>query len=161
MTAEPTPAPTTDPMQLALLRNDLRGLTRDQIGRLVAALTDRMGVDPSLAPIDLIPDKQTGALRVYINARGAAELAKVHDLSDSELAIDVRERVVIVQIVARNPATGRVRRDVGASPFDPDNPASMARAIKSASTSAHRRVTLGMVGIFLNEPADLVAPDAD
>jgi hypothetical protein len=147
-----TEAIAADPKALALLRNDVRGLSKAQIGELVASLTERMGIDPALAPVDLIVDKQTGAIRPYLNARGAAELAKRHDLSDDELTIDIRETVVIVRLTIVNPATGRRRTDVGAAAFKPDWPADMAAAIKKASTSAHRRVTLGMVGIFLDEP---------
>ena len=154
MTTETT-EPTTDPQTLALLRNDVRGLSKAAIGDLVAALTDRMGIDPALAPIDLITDKQTGAIRVYINARGAAELAKRRDLSDDELDIDIREAVVIVKLTMVNPETGRRRSDVGAASFKPDWADSLASAIKKASTSAHRRVTLGMVGVFIDEPATL------
>lgn len=150
MTTETAPAPTTDDTTLALLRNDLRGLTREAIGNLVAELTRRMGIDPALAPIDLIPDKQ-GQLRLYINARGAAELAKRHELSDDELAIDIRDRVVIVQVAKRAP-DGRLLRDVGAAAYDPENPQTLARAVKQATTSGHRRSTLRMVGIFINEP---------
>ena len=139
-----------DPTTLALLRNDLRGLSKDAIGALVASLTERMGVDPALAPIDLIPDK-SGALRVYINARGASELAKRWDLSDSSLDVDIRDRVVIVQGTKTTP-TGRTVRDVGAASYDPDRPDTLARAVKAATTSAHRRTTLRAVGIFLNEP---------
>jgi hypothetical protein len=162
MTETTTIDPTTDPRTLALLRNDLRGLSKDDIGQLVAELTRRMGVDPSLAPIDLIPDRG-GALRLYINARGAAELAKRHELNDEALDVDVRDRVVIVK-VAKTDATGRVLRDVGAASFDPDKPDTLARAVKMATTSAHRRATLRMVGIFLNEPESWsnagVLPDA-
>lgn len=143
----------------ALLRNNLQGMSRTMIGDLVADLAHRMGVDPALAPIDIIPDRD-GALRLYINARGAAELAKRHSLSDAELDIDVRENVVIVKGVKTTP-DGRVVRDVGASSFDPERPASMARAIKAATTSCHRRTTLRAVGIFLSEPADWTATDAD
>ncbi len=139
-----------DERTLALLRNDLRGLSRDAIGTLVSELTARMGVDPALAPIDLIADR-SGALRVYINARGAAELAKRHDLSDASLEVDIRDKVVIVQGSKTTP-TGRIVRDVGASAFDPERPDTLARAIKAATTSAHRRTTLRAVGIFLNEP---------
>lgn len=139
-----------DERTMALLRNDLRGLSKADIGALVRELTERMGVDPALAPIDLIPDRN-GALRVYINARGAAELAKRHDLSDASLEVDIRERVVIVQGTKTTP-TGRIVRDVGAASFDPDRPAELARAVKAATTSAHRRTTLRAVGIFLNEP---------
>ena len=148
----------TDERTLALLRNDLRGLSKAAIGELVAELTSRMGVDPALAPIDLIPDK-SGALRVYINARGAAELAKRRDLSDVSLEVDIRDRVVIVQGAKTDPATGRIVRDVGASAYDPDRPDSLARAVKSAATSSHRRTTLRAVGIFLSEP-EAGLPDA-
>ena len=149
MTAEPV-AEVMDATALALLRNDLRGLSKTEIQSLVAELTRRMGVDPALAPIDLIPDRG-GALRPYINARGAAELAKQHDLSDIALEIDIREKVVIVQGSKSTP-TGRVVRDVGASAYDPDRPDSIARAVKAATTSCHRRTTLRAVGIFLSEP---------
>ena len=153
---------TTDPQTMALLRNDLRGLTKDQIGELVAALTERMGIDPMLAPIDLIVDKKSGKITPYLNARGAAELAKRHDLSDEDLDVDVRTTppVVIVK-VAKASADGRVLRDVGASSYQPDWPDSLARAIKTATTSAHRRATLRMVGIFISEPESLEAVNAD
>ena len=153
------PEPITDERTLALLRNDLRGLTKDSIGQLVAELSQRMGVDPALAPIDLIPDR-SGALRLYINARGAAELAKRHQLSDDELDVDIRDKVVIVKGVKVTPE-GRVIRDVGASAYDPERPQTLARAVKAAATSAHRRTTLRAVGIFLSEPESWTAVDAD
>ena len=149
-TPETIQAAVTDERTLALLRNDLRGLSKQAIGDLVAELTERMGVDPALAPIDLIPDK-SGALRVYINARGAAELAKRHDLSDVSLEVDIRDAVVIVQGAKTTP-TGRIVRDVGAAAYWADRPDTLARAVKAATTSAHRRTTLRAVGIFLNEP---------
>jgi hypothetical protein len=158
MTDTAAPAPTEDAKTLALLRNDLRGLSKDDIGRLVAELTARMGIDPALAPIDLIPDRG-GALRLYINARGAAELAKRRDLSDDDLDIDIRDAVVIVKLAMVDPGTGRRRSDVGASAYDANRPDTLARAIKAASTSAHRRVTLGMVGVFLNEPESWATAD--
>ena len=148
--ADLTPEVVLDDKTLALLRNDLRGLTKADIASLVAELTRRMGVDPALAPIDLIPDK-SGALRVYINARGASELAKQHDLSDVALEVDIRDRVVIVQGSKTTP-TGRMVRDLGAAAYDPDRPESLARAAKAAATSCHRRTTLRAVGIFLSEP---------
>ena len=92
-----------------------------------------------------------------INARGAAELAKRRDLSDDDLEVDIKDTVVIVKLTMVDPATGRRRTDIGAAPYKPDWPDSIARAVKMASTSAHRRVTLGMVGVFLSEPADLNA----
>lgn len=155
-----TTTPTNDALDertKALLRNDLRGLTKDDIGRLVAELTSRMGVDPALAPIDLIADR-SGAIRVYINARGASELAKRHELSDEALEVDIRDRVVIVQVAKADPG-GRILRDVGAAAYDPDRPETLARAVKAATTSGHRRATLRMVGIFLTEPENWTAID--
>ena len=148
MTTDALPVP--DERTLALLRNDLRGLGKAEIQKMVADLAERMGVEPALAPIDLIPDRQ-GALRLYINARGAAELAKRHELSDVALEVDIRDRVVIVQGSKTTP-TGRIVRDVGASAYDPDRPDTLARAVKAATTSCHRRTTLRAVGIFLSEP---------
>jgi hypothetical protein len=148
MTTDTLPVP--DERTLALLRNDLRGLGKAEIQKMVADLAERMGVEPALAPIDLIPDRQ-GALRLYINARGAAELAKRHELSDVALEVDIRDRVVIVQGSKTTP-TGRIVRDVGASAYDPDRPDTLARAVKAATTSCHRRTTLRAVGIFLSEP---------
>jgi hypothetical protein len=140
-----------DDRTLALLRNDLRGLDKKAIQGLVAELAARMGVDPALAPVDLIPDR-SGALRLYINARGAAELAKQHDLSDVDLVIDIRpEKVVIVRGEKTTPS-GRKVKDVGAASFDPERPDTLARAVKAATTSCHRRTTLRAVGIFLSEP---------
>jgi hypothetical protein len=156
-TAEPQPV--ADEKTLALLRNDLRGLHKTDIQNLVAELAKRMGVDPALAPIDLIPDRG-GSLRLYINARGAAELAKRHELSDDELDIDIRQTVVIVRGAKRAP-NGRIVRDVGAAAFDEERPDTLARAIKAATTSCHRRTTLRMVGIFLTEPESWSAISAD
>jgi hypothetical protein len=153
MTASTVPPPVSDEKTLALLRNDLRGLTREAIGELVAELTRRMGIDPSLAPIDLIPDRG-GALRLYINARGASELDKQNELDDADLDVDIRERppVVIVKVRKVDPRTGRSKRNVGASAYDPEKPDTLARAIKQATTSGHRRTTLAMVGVFIAEP---------
>ena len=156
---ESEPEPQAPDVERALLANDLRGLSTRQIVRLKSTLTARMGIDPALAPIDLIPDKG-GALRLYINARGAAELAKRHDLSDEALEVDVRDRVVIVQVAKVDPS-GRVLRDVGAAAFDPERPQTLAQAIKAATTSAHRRATMRMVGVFISEPADWSAVNAD
>jgi hypothetical protein len=160
MTETVETAVVVDPQTRALLRNNLAGLSREQIGVLVAELTSRMGVDPALAPIDIIPDRD-GVLRLYINARGASELAKKASLSDDVLDIDIRENVVIVKGAKSSPDGARVVRDVGAAPFDPDKPASLARAIKTATTSCHRRTTLRAVGIFLSEPENWTAVDAD
>jgi hypothetical protein len=168
-TAATVADPPVDDRTRALLRNDLSGMSRADIASLVAELATRMGVDPALAPVDIIPTKVRRAdgswgerLSLYINARGAAELAKRHELSDDSLDIDIRDasRVVIVQGVKSAP-DGRTVRDVGASSFDPERPDSLAKAIKSAATSAHRRTTLRMVGIFLSEPPDLAAVDAE
>lgn len=159
MTDQTTVELDLDPTALALLRNDLRGLTRQDVQRLVAELTSRMGIDPALAPIDLITDRKSGRISPYINARGASELAKRHELSDEALDVDIRDRVVIVK-VAKTAPDGRVLHDVGASAFDPDRPDTLARAVKAATTSAHRRATLRMVGIFLSEPEGLTS-DSD
>ena len=154
------PGWTTDERTLALLRNDLGGMTKQAMGELVAELTRRMGVDPALAPIDIIPTKVRRSdgsyyekLSLYINARGASELAKRHELSDESLDVDIRDRVVIVKVAKADPS-GRLLRDVGATPYNPEFPDSLARAVKTAATSAHRRATMRMVGIFLNEPED-------
>ena len=164
-TADPA-AQAVDPRTLALLRNDLAGLSKATIGELVAELTARMGVDPALAPIDILPVRrktpggqwvETTAL--YVNARGASEIAKLHDLSDVSLEVDIRDRVVIVQ-GTKTTTTGRTVRDVGAAAFDPDKPADLARAVKMATTSCHRRTTLRAVGIFLNEPPEGEVVDA-
>ena len=158
-TATPgTDEATIDPETRALLLNDMSGLSKATIGRMVAALADRMGIDPALAPVDILVDKKAndgrGAIRLYINARGAAELAKRHDLSDADLDVDIRDAVVIVKVTKVDPATGRRLMDVGASPYKPDWPDSLAGAVKKATTSAHRRATMRMVGVFLTEPAD-------
>ena len=165
-TAEPEEAPfATDARTMALLRNDLRGLSKATIGEMVAELTERMGVDPALAPIDIIPTKVRRSdgtweekLSLYVNARGASELAKRWDLSDVDMDVDIREKVVIVKAVKSTP-TGRIVRDVGASAYDPDKPLDLARAVKTATTSAHRRATMRAVGIFLTEPEGPL-PDA-
>ena len=156
-----------DPETRALLLNDMSGLSKPTIGRMVAALADRMGIDPALAPVDILVDKKAndgrGAIRLYINARGAAELAKRRNLSDDDLTVDVREvpPVVIVRVTKSDPDTGRRLMDVGASPYKPDWPDSLASAIKKATTSAHRRATMRMVGVFLSEPVDAVTMDGD
>ena len=72
--------------------------------------------------------------------------------------VDIRDRVVIVQCVKVTP-TGPIVRDVGAASFNPDRPDPMARAVKTATTSAHRRTTMRAVGIFINEPEGPL-PDA-
>ena len=161
MTDLATIEPSTDPKVLALLRNDLRGLTKAQIGELVEDLTQRMGIDPSMAPIDLITERD-GKIRVYFNARAAAEIAKRHELTDVDLTVEIRDLppVVIAKVTKGDPS-GRTLMDVGASSYLPDRPQDLARAIKTATTSAHRRATMRMVGIFINEPTEGTVVDGD
>lgn len=136
------------------------------MGELVAELAARMGIDPALAPIDILETRFRKAdgswgskLSLYVNSRGASELAKRHELTDLSLEVDIRDRVVIVQCAKATPSD-RIVRDVGASAFDPEKPDTLAMAVKKATTSAHRRVTLRAVGIFLDEPPEAAKLDA-
>ena len=68
---EPEAAPAEaalDPETRALLLNDMSGLSKATIGLMVAKLAERMGVDPALAPVDIIVDKKAndgrGAIRL-------------------------------------------------------------------------------------------------
>lgn len=155
-----TASPPIDIAQRALMRGDLRGLDKDQIASVVATMTERMGVSPALAPIDIIPTRE-GKLVLYINARGAAELRKRHGISiDSLEPIKTDPDVVVLRCVVSDP-DGKRDSAIGACEYDPARPGTIARAWMVAETRAKRRATMSAVGIFLEAESDEVEAPED
>ena len=140
---------------LALMRHDLRGLTKEEIAELVTDMAIRMGVDPSLAPIDIIPTRE-GKLVPYVNARGAAELRKRHGISVTDLETKKDGPDVVVLIAHVRDLDGKTETGVGACEYDSARPATIARAWMVAETRAKRRATMSAVGIFLEAESDEV-----
>ncbi len=151
--------PSYQKADLALMRGDLRGLTRAEIVGVVAGLAERMGVDPSLSPIDVIPTRE-GRLVPYINAKGAAQLRRIHGLEITAMDL-VKERpgLVVVRCTVRRP-DGSIDMAFGAAEWREDRPADEARAWMVAETRAKRRATMSAVGIFLEGPSDEVEDGA-
>ena len=137
----------------AMMRGDLRGLSKDGIAGVVAELARRMGVDPALAPIDVIQTRE-GKLVPYINARGAAELRKRHGLEVVGMeVIKDRPGLVVMRATVRDPE-GRTDMGVGACAYPEDRPREEEKAWMVAETRAKRRATMSAVGIFLEAPSD-------
>jgi hypothetical protein len=147
--------PSFQKAELALMRGDLRGLTRGQVAEVVASLCERMGIDPSLAPIDVIPTRE-GKLIPYINAKGAAELRRRHGLEVTSIEV-VKERagLVVLRCVLRG-QDGRTDQAFGAAEWREDRPQDEARSWMVAETRAKRRATMSAVGIFLEGPSEEV-----
>lgn len=152
-------APSYQKADLALMRGDLRGLTKGQVADVVAGLAERMGVDPALSPIDVIPTRE-GRLVPYINAKGAAQLRRIHALEVVSIDL-VKERpgLVVVRCTLRR-ADGSLDMAYGAAEWREDRPADEARAWMVAETRAKRRATMSAVGIFLEGSSDEVEDGA-
>jgi hypothetical protein len=147
--------PSFQKAELALMRGNLQGLTKGQIADVVAMLADKMGVDPSLAPIDVIPTRE-GKLVPYINARGAAQLRRMHNLEVIAMEL-VKERpgLVVLRCTLRR-GDGSTDMAIGAAEYREDRPQDEANAWMRAETKAKRRATMSAVGIFLEGPSDEV-----
>lgn len=87
-----------------------------------------------------------GKLVPYITKAGADQLAKVQGVS--LVALDIVDNGTgVVDVVATARAMdGRQNIDSGSCAYDPDVPATRARARMVASTRARRRTILGLLG---------------
>ena len=148
--------PSFQKVELALMRGDLRGLTKGQIAQVVENLAQQMGVDPSLAPIDIIPTRE-GKLIPYINAKGAAQLRRKHGLEVVSIDL-VKERagLVVLRCTLRRASDGSLDMAFGAATWREDRPGDEAMAWMVAETRAKRRATMSAVGVFLEGPSDEV-----
>lgn len=151
--------PSFQKAELALMRGDLRGLTKGQIAEVVEGLARDAGLNPALSPIDVIPTRE-GRLVPYINAKGAAALRRLHGLEVTAIDL-VKERagLVVLRCILRRP-DGTTDMAYGAADWREDRPADEARAWMVAETRAKRRATMSAVGIFLEGPSDEVEGDA-
>lgn len=103
-------------------------------------LCAKIGVSPTLQPVDLIPTKN--GVRPYLN-KGAAELIRdTRKISIIGLELAEQNGMFIVTCKVRG-ANGRVDCDMGACPKgnEPNN------ALMKAVTKAKRRATLSMCGL--------------
>jgi hypothetical protein len=144
-----------DRVEQALAWGDLSRLTKAELFEVKKRLAERMGVDLSLTPIDLIPTRE-GKLIPYINARGAAELRRRHGLEVVAIEV-VKERIglVVLRCVLRG-QDGRMDQAFGAAEWREDRPSDEARSWMVAETRAKRRATMSAVGIFLEGPSEEV-----
>lgn len=148
--------PSYQKVEQALITGELAGLTKGQLVEVQRRMAEKMGIDPSLSPVDAIQDRKTGRLTLYINSKGAAELRRRHGLE--VVAIDVvtqRPGLVVLRCTLRG-SDGRGDMAFGAAGWEVDRPWDEAKAWLVAETRAKRRATMSAVGIFLEGPSDEV-----
>ena len=115
-------------------------LTKDQQAEYKKFLCAKIGVSPTLQPVDLIPTKN--GLRPYLN-KGASELIRdTRKISITGLEVAEQNGMFVVTCKVRG-ANGRIDCDMGACPkgTEPHN------ALMKAVTKAKRRATLSMCGL--------------
>lgn len=144
MTAD-TPSAIVSPVDLALMRGDVRALSPgDRVALLRRLVTDagiRWGGSP---PLLLITTRE-GKLVPYLTKSGADQLAAIRDASVTGLDIVDAGGTVDATAYATDRATGRTNVDVGSCDYG-ESPSSRARARMVAATRARRRVLLGLLG---------------
>jgi len=121
-------------------------LNIDQQAEYKKWLCAKIGVSPTLQPIDLIPTKN--GLRPYLN-KGAAELIRdERKISITGLEVSEQNGMFVVSCKVRG-QNGRIDCDMGAclkngtqkSPMNPND------SLMKAVTKAKRRATLSMCGL--------------
>jgi hypothetical protein len=132
-------------VDVALMRGDVSKLAPgdrlELIRRLATEAQLAWGAAP---PVQLISTRE-GKLVPYLTKAGADQLAQLRGASVNRLDIEDRPGIVDATAYASDP-TGRTNVDVGSCEYDPEKPASRARARMVAATRARRRVLLGLLG---------------
>lgn len=115
-------------------------LTKDHQAEYKKYLCAKIGVSPTLQPIDLIPTKN--GLRPYLN-KGASELIRdTRKISITGLEVAEQNGMFVVTCKVRG-VNGRIDCDMGACPKgkEPNND------LMKAVTKSKRRATLSMCGL--------------
>jgi hypothetical protein len=145
--APQVPSSVASPTDVALMRGDVGSLSpADRIGllrQLVADASLRWGAAP---PVQLITTRE-GRLVPYLTKAGADQLAMVRGASIDRLElVDLEASKTVDATAYASDQSGRRNVDVGSCEYDPDRPATRARARMVAATRARRRVLLGLLG---------------
>jgi len=141
------PAVALSPIDVALMRGDVRELAPADRMRLVRQLATDAAIAWGASPPVILVTGEGGRLVPYITKAGADQLAAVRGASITGLDVvdAARKRLVEVTAYAKT-ADGRTNVDVGSCEYDPKEPKSRVRARHIATTRARRRVLLGLLG---------------
>jgi len=121
-------------------------LNIDQQAEYKIYLCAKIGVSPTLQPIDLIPTKN--GLRPYLN-KGAAELIRdTRKISIADIEVSEKNGMFVAVCKVRG-LNGRIDCDMGACPLNGTEKSPMApyNSLMKAVTKAKRRATLSMCGL--------------
>jgi hypothetical protein len=144
-------------MFLALMRQDISLLNKEERATYLATLARSMGLNPMLKPFDLIKNDR-GELFVYSNISCATQLADLRKLDvetfyDGPLVIGARvvDQCYVVRVrVKETLADGRVRttEDLGSSWIDNESGGQgLANLVAKTHTKAKRRAILRHCGV--------------
>lgn len=137
-----------DEIQSVLTRDGGRcdKLSIDQQAEYKNYLCAKIGVSPTLQPIDLIPTKN--GLRPYLN-RGAAELIRdTRKISITDIELTEQNGMYVVVCKLRD-LNGRIDCDMGVNPKNgtQKSPMEPHNSLMKAVTKAKRRATLSMCSL--------------
>lgn len=142
-----------DPLVLAkiITTGDLTGLTYEQQTQYYFAICERVGLDPTTKPFDLL--KLNGKLVLYANKGATQQLSDKHKISHE---ITKKETVNGVYIVTVRAIMGdRYTDEDGAVTIDGLKGDALANAIMKAATKAKRRAVLALLGLNMLDESEL------
>lgn len=149
---------TTNAIENALLKGDLKDLTSDQRLSYLKQVCDSVGLNMLTKPFEYI--QLNGKLTLYATRAATDQLRSVQKVSIKITSREKFDDIYVVTAQATN-AEGRFDESTGAvnvSGLKGDN---LANAYLKAETKAKRRVTLSLCGLGLLDESEIeTIPDA-
>lgn len=139
-------------MESVILRGDLSQLTPDQRGQYVAAICEKMGLNPLTKPFEFMT--MQGKLICYAGKNCAEQLRKIHNVSNKITSREKIDDVFMVTVECSLP-NGRTDSAVGAVSVAGLKGDGLANAIMKAETKAKRRATLSICGLGMLDETEV------
>lgn len=140
-----------DVLAKIITTGDLTGLTIPQQTQYYFTICERVGLDPTTKPFDLL--KLNGKLVLYANKCATQQLSDKHGISHEILH---KERIDGIYIVTVRAKMGdRYTDEDGAVNIEGLKGDNMANAVMKAATKAKRRAVLALLGLNMLDESEL------
>lgn len=137
-----------------VLKGDISGLNNEQRVVYVRQVCDRLGIDWTTQPFQIL--KLNGKERLYATKDATDQVRKVNGVSIYKLEKSIDSGLCIFMAYARD-KTGKEDASSGAVPIDGLKGENLANAIMKAETKAKRRVTLSICGLGMLDENEIEA----
>lgn len=139
-------------MTSIVLNGDISKLTNEQRVAYVKQVCDRVGIDWSSQPFQIL--KLNNKERLYATKDATDQIRKVHGVSIYKLDKSIGDGLCIFTAYARD-RFGKEDSSSGAVPIDGLRGENLANAIMKAETKAKRRVTLSICGLGMLDDSEV------